>query len=266
MQGLLQMGSVLRPHLYLNSVTLRLPLPPVAALTNSLNAPGRSGMVVAIMTSVLAPRSASSDTRRNRSKLMLAPLVTATTVLSCGTHTQQPYSCSVGLLGCLEPSTSCHCSHEADTLRCGYCNHLQPLMPQHGAVRPLDSVQHVGCLKVRSHMCSAVCPCVLLSANVMLTLCPFSLSHALAPATATAPAGSRMPRVSLKTSLMAADMAGLSTSSTPSTSWRHRRNVSAPTCRSTHTSSVVRDNPSGWQGRISMTGMRNSLLTGTGGH
>eukprot|EP00878_Enallax_costatus_P045774 GHUV01055257.1.p1 GENE.GHUV01055257.1~~GHUV01055257.1.p1 ORF type:complete len:122 (-),score=20.50 GHUV01055257.1:451-816(-) len=105
-------------------------------------------MVVAIMTSVLAPRSANSDTKRNRSKLMLAPLVTATTVLP---------------------------------------------------------------------------------------LWLFALSHALAPATATAPAGSSILRVSLNTSLMAADMAALSTSSTPSHNSRHNRNVSAPTWGQQHT-------------------------------
>jgi hypothetical protein len=48
--------------------------------------------------------------------------------------------------------------------------------------------------------------------------------------TATAPAGSRMERVSLNTSLMAALMAALSTSTTPSTSSRHSRKVSQPTC------------------------------------
>lgn len=37
-------------------------------------------MLVASMASLLAPRSASSATRRSRSKLMFAPLVTATAV------------------------------------------------------------------------------------------------------------------------------------------------------------------------------------------
>lgn len=52
----------------------------------------------------------------------------------------------------------------------------------------------------------------------------------VAPATATAPAGSRMERLSLKTASMAPLMARLSTISTPSNSSRHRRKDSAPTC------------------------------------
>lgn len=50
---------------------------------SSEKAPGRSGMVLASMASCLAPTSASSDTSRRRSKFMLAPLVTATTVEPC---------------------------------------------------------------------------------------------------------------------------------------------------------------------------------------
>mmetsp|Transcript_18219 Transcript_18219/g.45957 ORF Transcript_18219/g.45957 Transcript_18219/m.45957 type:complete len:280 (+) Transcript_18219:1106-1945(+) len=127
---------------YLNSVTGMEP-PAVATSTNSRNAPGRSGMVVVSVASVVAPTLANSATSLRRSKFMLAPDVTATTVLP---------------------------------------------------------------------------------------VCPFALSHALAPATPTAPAGSRMERVSLNTSLMAALMALLSTSTTPSTSCRHSRKVSMPTC------------------------------------
>ena len=51
----------------------------------------------------------------------------------------------------------------------------------------------------------------------------------LAPATASAPAGSRMERVSSKTSLIAAQMASLSTTIISSTYCWHRRKVSAPT-------------------------------------
>ena len=55
-------------------------------------------------------------------------------------------------------------------------------------------------------------------------------TQALAPAIASAPAGSRIERVSSNTSLMAAQMASLSTRIISSTSSRHRRKVSAPTC------------------------------------
>mmetsp|Transcript_31551 Transcript_31551/g.74997 ORF Transcript_31551/g.74997 Transcript_31551/m.74997 type:complete len:206 (+) Transcript_31551:264-881(+) len=111
--------------------------------TKSMKLPGRSGMVEASITSIFAPTSASSDTSRRRSKLMLAPLVTAT---------------------------------------------------------------------------------------MRWSFTPWRLIHALAPARATAPAGSRIERVSLKTSLMAALMAELSTRTMPSTSCRQRRKVSIPTC------------------------------------
>ena len=72
----------LRPHLYLNSVTW-MSVSPSAASTKARKAPGCSGMVTANMASRLAPMSASSETRRRLSKFMLAPLVTATTVLPC---------------------------------------------------------------------------------------------------------------------------------------------------------------------------------------
>jgi hypothetical protein len=55
-------------------------------------------------------------------------------------------------------------------------------------------------------------------------------AQALAPATPRAPAGSRMERVSSNTSLMAAQMASLSTRITSSTYCWHRRKVSSPTC------------------------------------
>mmetsp|Transcript_30774 Transcript_30774/g.68187 ORF Transcript_30774/g.68187 Transcript_30774/m.68187 type:complete len:255 (-) Transcript_30774:1008-1772(-) len=130
-------------YLYLNSVT-GMSTPALAStLMKSRKAPGCSGMVVVRVASVRAPTLASSETRRSRSKLMLAPLVTATTVL------------------------------------------------------PLKLLR---------------------------------LIQALAPATLRAPAGSRMDLVSLNTSLMAALMALLSTRMTPSTSSRHSRNVSMPTC------------------------------------
>ena len=64
------------------------------------------------------------------------------------------------------------------------------------------------------------------------TVCPrrsWCFRYALAPAAATAPAGSRMERVSLKTSLMAAQISSVLTSTTPSQNSRHTRNVSAPT-------------------------------------
>ena len=53
-------------------------------------------------------------------------------------------------------------------------------------------------------------------------------TQALAPATASAPAGSRIERVSSNTSLMAAQMSSLSTRTISSTSSRHRRKVSSP--------------------------------------
>jgi hypothetical protein len=55
------------------------------------------------------------------------------------------------------------------------------------------------------------------------------LAYSLAPATASAPAGSRMERVSSNTSLMAAQMASLSTTIISSTYSWHRRKVSSPT-------------------------------------
>ena len=58
---------------------------------------------------------------------------------------------------------------------------------------------------------------------------PLSCSRAaysLAPAMASAPAGSRIERVSSNTSLIAAQMASVSTSTISSTSLRHRRKVS----------------------------------------
>ena len=54
-------------------------------------------------------------------------------------------------------------------------------------------------------------------------------AQALAPATASAPAGSRIERVSSNTSLIAAQIASVSTSTISSTYSWHRRKVSAPT-------------------------------------
>ncbi len=53
----------------------------------------------------------------------------------------------------------------------------------------------------------------------------------LAPASASAPAGSSTVRVSSKTSLIAAQISSVSTSTISSTSSLARRNVSRPTCR-----------------------------------
>lgn len=91
-----------KPYLYLNSVswmpagpggaTPASPLPLLDAVaaaalemvsTKREKAPARSGMVVVSVASVRAPTLASSETRRSRSKLMLAPDVMATTVLPC---------------------------------------------------------------------------------------------------------------------------------------------------------------------------------------
>ena len=55
-------------------------------------------------------------------------------------------------------------------------------------------------------------------------------THAFTPAIASAPAGSRMERVSSKTSFSAAQMASVSTRTISSTYCRTRRNVSLPTC------------------------------------
>ena len=55
-------------------------------------------------------------------------------------------------------------------------------------------------------------------------------TQALAPATASAPAGSSTTRVSSNTSLIAAHISSVSTSTMSSTSSRQRRNVSSPTC------------------------------------
>mmetsp|Transcript_5593 Transcript_5593/g.22864 ORF Transcript_5593/g.22864 Transcript_5593/m.22864 type:complete len:210 (+) Transcript_5593:1346-1975(+) len=57
--------------------------------------------------------------------------------------------------------------------------------------------------------------------------CPYSL----APATATAPAGSRMDRVSSKTSLIAAQISSVLTVMTPSTTCWQRSKHTSPTCR-----------------------------------
>ena len=54
-------------------------------------------------------------------------------------------------------------------------------------------------------------------------------TYCLMPATPSAPAGSRMLRVSWKTSLMAAQTASVSTTTKSSTSSRARRKVSSPT-------------------------------------
>ena len=54
--------------------------------------------------------------------------------------------------------------------------------------------------------------------------------HALTPAIASAPAGSRIERVSSNTSLSAAQMASVSTRIMSSTSSRAMRKVSSPTC------------------------------------
>ena len=53
-------------------------------------------------------------------------------------------------------------------------------------------------------------------------------THGLAPATESAPAGSRMLRVSSNTSLIAAQMASVSTRIISSTHFRARRKVSFP--------------------------------------
>ncbi len=55
-------------------------------------------------------------------------------------------------------------------------------------------------------------------------------THAFIPATESAPAGSRIERVSSKTSFSAAQMASVSTTTISSTSSRAMRNVSTPTC------------------------------------
>ena len=60
---------------------------------------------------------------------------------------------------------------------------------------------------------------------------PSRSTQALSPAIARAPAGSRMLRVSWKTSLMAAQTASASTRTISSTSSRQMRNVSTPTRR-----------------------------------
>ena len=62
---------------------------------------------------------------------------------------------------------------------------------------------------------------------------PFSLcsaAYCLIAATPSAPAGSRMLRVSSNTSLIAAQTASVSTTTKSSTSARVRRKVSLPTC------------------------------------
>mmetsp|Transcript_6678 Transcript_6678/g.16148 ORF Transcript_6678/g.16148 Transcript_6678/m.16148 type:complete len:361 (-) Transcript_6678:144-1226(-) len=58
---------------------------------------------------------------------------------------------------------------------------------------------------------------------------PPRATNAFSPATPSAPAGSKMARVSSKTSLMAAQISSLLTTITPSTKSLHSRNVSAPT-------------------------------------
>ncbi len=76
-------------HLYLNSVTDWL-VSARAVSMKPLKEPGLSGMVVASMASFKAPMSASSETKRSRSKFMFAPLVITTTVFFCkhGLHPQ----------------------------------------------------------------------------------------------------------------------------------------------------------------------------------
>ena len=60
-------------------------------------------------------------------------------------------------------------------------------------------------------------------------MAPRACAYCLIAATPSAPAGSRMLRVSSNTSLIAAQAASLSTTIQSSTSWRARRKVSAPT-------------------------------------
>src|SRR5256886_2930199 len=68
------------------------------------------------------------------------------------------------------------------------------------------------------------------TATSVLPRAPWRSTQALAPAIASAPAGSSTTRVSSNTSLIAAHIASVSASTISSTSSRHRRNVSRPTC------------------------------------
>ena len=68
------------------------------------------------------------------------------------------------------------------------------------------------------------------TATSVLPRTPLRSTHALAPAIASAPAGSSTARVSSNTSLIAAQIAAVSTRITSSTSSRQMRNVSLPTC------------------------------------
>mmetsp|Transcript_10581 Transcript_10581/g.16928 ORF Transcript_10581/g.16928 Transcript_10581/m.16928 type:complete len:207 (-) Transcript_10581:1452-2072(-) len=93
----------------------------------------------------------------------------------------------------------------------------------------------------------------MLAPDVMATtlpVTPCALQYALAPATATAPAGSRIDRFSLKTSLMAAQIWSVRTVMTPSTSCWHRSKLTSPGWRtatpSANPSTLVNRHTSPW--------------------
>mmetsp|Transcript_6086 Transcript_6086/g.15510 ORF Transcript_6086/g.15510 Transcript_6086/m.15510 type:complete len:299 (+) Transcript_6086:433-1329(+) len=85
---------------------------------------------------------------------------------------------------------------------------------------------------------------------------PFASQYALAPATATAPAGSKMDRFSSNTSLIAAHIWSVLTVMTPSTSCWHRSKHTAPGCRtatpSANPSTLVRRHSSPWYSDCTM--------------
>ena len=58
----------------------------------------------------------------------------------------------------------------------------------------------------------------------------FAATYFFMPATASAPDGSAMERVSLKMSLIAPQISSIDTTMTESTHWRAILNVSLPTC------------------------------------
>mmetsp|Transcript_15496 Transcript_15496/g.65398 ORF Transcript_15496/g.65398 Transcript_15496/m.65398 type:complete len:210 (-) Transcript_15496:665-1294(-) len=85
---------------------------------------------------------------------------------------------------------------------------------------------------------------------------PCFSQNALAPATATAPAGSRMDRFSVNTSLIAAHIWSVFTVITPSTSCWHRSKHTSPTCRtatpSAKPSTLARRQISPWNSDCAM--------------
>ena len=153
----------------------------ISSSYSSWNAPLRSGIVTAMGTS---DESARSETKRRRSKSMLAPEQMATSAPAAGSCESRWYIERGGCGGCCSP-------------------------PSPASPAPADAAS---------------------AAAATIASCS-SRTNLVMPATASAPAGSTMVRVSLKVALIASHTWSVVTVMMPSAWAWHSRNVSAPTRR-----------------------------------